>query len=86
LGQPAHGYAGRSSSAWWVVFAARIAANSPAAVNATLRAIHAATAELDSQGWQATDRAVAEAGTSSDHHEAIGAFFGKRAARWSPLP
>ena len=33
-----------------VTLAARIAANSPAAVSATLRAIHAATAELDSQG------------------------------------
>ena len=69
-----------------VALAARIAANSPAAVSATLRAIHAATAELDSQGWLATDRAVAEAETSPDHDEGIGAFFGKRAARWSPLP
>ena len=69
-----------------VTLAARIAANSPAAVSATLRAIHAATAELDRQGWLATDRAVAEAGTSPDHNEGIGAFFEKRAPRWSPLP
>jgi len=69
-----------------VTLAARIAANSPAAVSATLRAIHAATAELDSQGWLATDRAVAEAGTSPDHDEGIGAFFEKRAPRWSPMP
>ena len=69
-----------------LTLAARIAANSPAAVSATLRAIHAATAELDSQGWLATDRAVAEAETSPDHNEGIDAFFEKRAARWSPLP
>ena len=69
-----------------VTLAARIAANSPAAVSATLRAIHAATAELDSQGWLATDRAVTEAETSPDHNEGIDAFFEKRAARWSPLP
>ena len=65
-----------------LTLAARIAANSPAAV----RAIHAATAELASQGWLATDRAVAEAETSPDHNEGIDAFFEKRAARWSPLP
>jgi enoyl-CoA hydratase/carnithine racemase len=69
-----------------VTLAARIAANSPAAVSATLRAIHAATAELDSQGWLATDRAVTEAETSPDHNEGIDAFFERRAARWSPLP
>jgi enoyl-CoA hydratase len=68
-----------------VTLAARIAANSPAAVSATLRAIHAATAELDSQGWLATDYAVAEAGTSPDHNEGISAFFEKRTPRWSPL-
>ena len=69
-----------------LALAAGIAANSPAAVSATLRGIHAATAELDSQGWLATDRAVAEAETSPDHNEGIDAFFEKRAARWSPLP
>jgi enoyl-CoA hydratase/carnithine racemase len=69
-----------------VTLAARIAANSPAAVSATLRAIHAATAELDSQGWLATDYSVAEAGTSRDHNEGISAFFEKRTPRWSPLP
>jgi enoyl-CoA hydratase/carnithine racemase len=55
-------------------------------VSATLRAIHAATAELDSQGWLATDYSVAEAGTSRDHNEGISAFFEKRTPRWSPLP
>jgi enoyl-CoA hydratase len=69
-----------------VTIAARIAANSPAAVSATLRAIHAATAELDNQGWLATDRSVAEGGTSPDHNEGISAFFEKRTPRWSPLP
>ena len=56
-----------------VRLAARIAADSPAAVSATLRAIHAATAELDSQGWLATDRAGAkvEAPRSERGHRRI---------------
>lgn len=63
--------------------AARITRNSPDAVSASLRAMHAARGPAESVGWTATDHAIATVAASSDPAEGVSAFFEKRVPRWS---
>ena len=68
-----------------VAMGLRIARHSPAAVAATLRGVREAREALERSGWEATERAAAEAAASPDRAEGIAAFFEKRAPRWNPL-
>jgi enoyl-CoA hydratase len=58
--------------------AARVAARSPVAVQATLAALDAALRDADTQGWADTDAAVARVVDSEDRVEGVSAFFEKR--------
>ncbi len=58
--------------------AARVAERSPVAVGATLRALDAADAGADVQGWTDTDAAVARVIDSADRAEGLAAFFERR--------
>ena len=63
--------------------AERISRNSPAAVRATLTAMHAITGRDDLLGWQATAAARATVLASPDAAEGKNAFLQRRAPRWS---
>lgn len=63
--------------------AARITKNSPDAVSASLRALHASRGPAEAIGWTATDHAIATIKSSPDPVEGVTAFFEKRAPRWS---
>lgn len=58
--------------------AARITKNSPAAVSASLVALHEARQPAESQGWPVTRAAVSVMAHHLEREEGIAAFFGKR--------
>ena len=62
--------------------AERISANSPAAVKATLLAMHAITGRDDELGWEATAAARAAVLASPDAAEGKSAFLERRPPRW----
>jgi enoyl-CoA hydratase len=65
-----------------LTLAARVAANSPVAVQATLRSIHTYTAALDHLGWLTTDDATRTVLASPDAAEGKRAFLERRAPVW----
>jgi enoyl-CoA hydratase/carnithine racemase len=65
-----------------LALADRIAANSPAAVQATLRSIHTFAAALDHLGWLTTDDATRAVLGSPDSAEGKRAFLERRAPVW----
>ena len=65
------------------LLAARIARNSPAAVTASLRALHDAREPAETLGWTLTDDAIATSSRSPDKAEGIAAFFEKRPPHWT---
>jgi enoyl-CoA hydratase len=64
------------------ILATRITKNSPDAVTASLRALHAARQSDEGIGWTATGQAIAEMAVSPDRGEGVEAFFAKREPRW----
>jgi enoyl-CoA hydratase len=66
-----------------MVLARQIAANAPAAVQATRRVMLAAPAEGDGNGWELSEAAMAEVMATDDMKEGVAAFLEKRAPRWS---
>lgn len=62
--------------------AARITKNSPAAVAASLGALHEARWPAEGVGWPATREAVTTMTHSPEREEGIAAFFEKRPPRW----
>jgi enoyl-CoA hydratase/carnithine racemase len=65
-----------------LALAGRIAANSPVAVQATLRSIHTVAAALDHLGWLTTDDATRTVLASPDSAEGRKAFLERRAPAW----
>jgi enoyl-CoA hydratase len=66
-----------------LTLAARIAANSPVAVQATLRSIHTYAAALDHLGWLTTEDATRTVLASPDAAEGKRAFLERRAPVWA---
>jgi len=67
--------------------AGRIAVNSPAALDASMRALDEARAVEDPWRWEITRTAQHRIDESTDHAEGIAAFFAKRAPDWyGPRP
>lgn len=62
--------------------AARITRNSPAAVSASLVALHEARWPAESQGWPVTRAAVSVMAHHPEREEGIAAFFEKRTPSW----
>ncbi len=59
-----------------------ITANSPVAVQQSLRAVNRVISETDALGWRATDDARRVIVASEDRREGIAAFFERRAPNW----
>jgi enoyl-CoA hydratase/carnithine racemase len=62
--------------------AAQICANSPLAVRACLRAVHALETEREPAGWDATDSAARSLRGTDDLQDGPRAFFEKRPPEW----
>jgi enoyl-CoA hydratase/carnithine racemase len=62
--------------------AARICANAPVAVRASLAALEETVAGDDELGWAATERAAAAVRASADGREGVAAFAEKRPPVW----
>ena len=65
-----------------IATAEQVAANAPAAVQATLRAVDAVVRRDDDRGWALTTEAEEKVRNSNDFHEGLLAFREKRRARW----
>jgi enoyl-CoA hydratase len=66
-----------------LALAERIASRAPVAVRETLRAVEAAYAAADEQGWAETAVARDRARASADSVEGVTAFLEKRPAHWT---
>ncbi|MFD4267822.1 enoyl-CoA hydratase-related protein [Rhodococcus sp. NPDC058481] len=65
-----------------IVLAGRVCEASPVAVRASLSALRALGAEIDSVGWKVTEEALGEVMSSDDFREGIEAFAERRRPVW----